>query len=214
MSYRFDPTAFDFDASVVRYRADLLAVLAGLFALLGLGRDGSGTVPEVVSRSIWRRVWEGLRPLEAAVRRLVFVVVRGRALPVVTPRAPSSASRAEASSDPSPRGFALYDPRVSTKRRGKKRRRRAASPSHDDTVSAAALAARLRAVLVVLCDPEARAVRMLSRMGRHRMGAVPMRPGRPPGYRKARRRVVHVLLDELSQVAAWAGMVPRSASGA
>jgi hypothetical protein len=63
----------DWDFSIERNRADLLQVVAGLFALIGLAE---GSVIERLSRSLYRNVLTKLRSAESAVRRLIIVLAR------------------------------------------------------------------------------------------------------------------------------------------
>lgn len=71
----------DFNFSIERNRGELLPIVLGLFALIGLTEGG---VVERLSRPVYRKVLGRLKAAEAAVRRLIIVMARDI---VVKPRA-------------------------------------------------------------------------------------------------------------------------------
>jgi hypothetical protein len=70
----------DWDSAIERNREQLLGLVAGLFAIIGLA---DGSVVERLSRPVYRQVLGVLRRAESAVRRLIFVAARNI---VVEPR--------------------------------------------------------------------------------------------------------------------------------
>ena len=63
----------DWDFSIERNRGELLPVILGLFAMIGLTEGGA---VERVSRPLYRKVLNRLKAAEAAVRRLIIVMAR------------------------------------------------------------------------------------------------------------------------------------------
>ena len=190
-------------------RKALLVMLAGLFERVGGG--------ETVRRAVHSLVLATLRPVEAAVRRLIAVAAVGMVVPARVARsAPAS---------PIPKGagkrvpsFALFD-----------RRFRAGPPppkhppgrgpgvrgfdsvetdfhearilSFDDPVPAGAMMLRLRAVRAALEDIPAQARRLTRKLAAMDRPIRPMRPGRPPGHIARGKREIDLLLAECHQLA-------------
>ncbi len=69
----------DFKAVIERQSRDLLFVIVEMFALAGLNK---GIVIETLTRRVYRRVLNLLRPAEAALRRLIIIAARGIVLKV------------------------------------------------------------------------------------------------------------------------------------
>ena len=63
----------DWDYSIERNRGELLPVVLGLFAMIGLTEGG---MVERLSRPLYRKALRILRSAEAAVRRLIVVMAR------------------------------------------------------------------------------------------------------------------------------------------
>ena len=63
----------DLDSVIERYRQPLLAIVAALYAMIGLA--GGGMI-ERLKQPLYRKVLSLLRPAEAAVRRLIVVAAR------------------------------------------------------------------------------------------------------------------------------------------
>ncbi len=206
----------DWTLAIDRNRDALLRLLAMLLTIVG-GR-------EVMPRH--RRVagWRILRPLEAALRRLIVVakavwkIEAGGAVPrgvcgIAVPRGAGAAVPA----------FALFDARKSFEaRRGKRgdprirffddveifEPRIVVTP--DDMVSAARLNRRLLAVQRALGDLRGQARRLarweLKRaVGRASSGKyiAPIRPGKPPGHRDRGRHPVDFVLSDCHALALY-----------
>ena len=73
----------DWDRAIERNRDALSAILAGLFAMLGL--TGTATVGRI-PRQVHRAVLRVLRPAEAAARRLIVIAARGMVAKLKAPR--------------------------------------------------------------------------------------------------------------------------------
>lgn len=79
-------------------------------------------------------------------------------------------------------------------------------PTPEDELSAVALCRRLQALKTALDDIPKQAKRLMRRQAREqdrkkRLPLSPMRPGAPPGQRRARRENIHEILHECHQVA-------------
>jgi hypothetical protein len=197
----------DWDKAIARNRDALLRIVAALFAMSGLGEgDSVATLPRHLRNHLLRI----LRPAEAAVRRLVIIAAR-RLVVVVKPRRPTTTTTSTTTGNPAAvPALPLID---SLKRfEIRPRRRRAKSfprisvigvseprpipddwfPSPDDLLDAASLGRRLISLKRALDDLDGHAKRFARWRARRDIGRTgrfhPMRPGRPPGYRK---RVFH-----------------------
>ena len=205
---------WDWDGMVEANRRRLLRLLAGLLALLGSG----GTV----TRAIRRRAVAALVPMEAAARRLAFVLARdldatlppargggirardrGRRAPVFAlvdpPRRPGP---------PSPPRTGCHAPRVLFLDEGTARPALPV-PSDADPVDATALRRRAAALEAALGDLPAQARRLArwqARGARARAAGTwrrvhPLRLGRPPGRRRRDPRPAHGVLADCHALA-------------
>jgi hypothetical protein len=64
----------DWKFSIERNREPLVAIVAALYAMIGLAEGG---MLERLSRPLYRKVLQALRPAEAAVRRLIIAAAHG-----------------------------------------------------------------------------------------------------------------------------------------
>ncbi len=193
-------------ATIAAESTALTRIVAGLFALLGLG---NGIVPERIALSLHRAIMLVLRPAESAVRRLVYLLSLGiRSKLARTRPMPTDIMRA-AQATPRP-CFALFDPRLRLVRGPKKVRgnpritffgtdlvssndltRANGNERKDDDIAAAKILRRLEAIRHALEDlPRQarrlqRALQRRSKLPRLKMQG-PMRPGHPPGHRGRR----------------------------
>jgi hypothetical protein len=104
--YMFYGAGMDWTLAIERNRESLLRIVLALFAMIGL-REG-GTV-ERLSWPVYRAVLRGLRPAEAAVRRLIIVAARDV---VVKPSPVRPAAKGLSRKGRRGRGsFQLFDPR-------------------------------------------------------------------------------------------------------
>ncbi len=202
----------DWAKAIERNSEALKGIVEVLFAMLGLAGDAPvARLPRSVHSSVLRL----LRPAESAMRRLVVIAARGLVVkPVPSRSMPAGPIGKGGSRRPS---FQLFDPRkkfAGPRHRAFARNpprihffgndpRVAAlwqapqpvdpAPSPDGLVNAERLARRLQALNFAL-DDLPRQARRLARWRVKRENAKtpkfrsPLRPGRPPGYR---RKVVH-----------------------
>jgi hypothetical protein len=110
----------DWARAIDRNREALIAIVAALFAMLGL--DGEDTLPRL-SRGLHRAALRMLRPAESATRRLIVIAARGLAVtPAPAARLKPKPAGMIATSRPQRAqrlAFQLYDPRKRfTRRRG------------------------------------------------------------------------------------------------
>ncbi|HEX7110075.1 MAG TPA: hypothetical protein VF224_12630, partial [Aestuariivirga sp.] len=187
------------------------------FAMLGL--EGEATVSRL-PRSVHSAVLRVLRPAEYAMRRLIIVAARGLVVKLAPSRPISRAVPAGAigKGGPSRPSFQLFDPRknFAELRQHQRKFRRNPPRVHfypydtlrppvadpvsppDGLVGAERVTRRLQALKLAL-DDLPRQARRLARWRVRRENAKnpkfksPLRPGRPPGYR---RKPVH-LVDEV-----------------
>ena len=216
-----DWSQWDWGASLARYSGEVRVVLFDLLRLLGMM---GGAVPATVTRSRRLEVLAVLRPLEAAVRRVIVMAARGVSAPAPVRRAPPAKPipRGDGSSDRPP-PFPLFDPRIQPvpRRRTVPKAReprvwffdgcdpprpvRPAAPSPDDRVDASALTGRLLSLKAALGTIPKQARRMARAVARRaaagRKVVRPVRPARPPGHRHRGRRPVDVLLAETHDLA-------------
>jgi hypothetical protein len=208
----------DWAKAVERNRDALTAIVAALFAMLGL--EGGGSAGRI-ERALHRAVLRVLTPAESAVRRLIVIAARG----LVAKPAPSR---------PKPQGpivgkggakrpaFPLFDPRknFAPRRRYVSERcaprvllywnedgelvsppRAPAPPPGDGLIDATRLGRRLEALKLALADLPRQSRRLVrAKARRQRLRALrptfisPIRPGHPPGHRE---KPVHEVDDVL-----------------
>ncbi len=222
----------DWTLAIDRNRDALLRMLALLFVMAGLDRDGAGAV---LPRRAHMAVLRVLRATEAAARRLIVVVkaVRGiearvsetravRPVPAAIPR--GTGARAAS--------FVLFDPRKSfAPRGGRKFARREPfiwSPgmdvpvfelkskrSPDDLVNTNAVSRRLLALQRALDDLPGQARRMARHEAKREAARAssgkfirPMRPGTPPGHRARKAHPVDMILSDCHALALYALHAP------
>ncbi len=215
------------DDAVARNIVALKAVVAELVSLLAVyGGVDAVTVPRVVHSTLLR----ALRPMESALRRLIVIAARDivvelpkrQAMPPL--RGPKSARTRDGGLRQMP--FPLFDPR---KRFGQKRITYASSiprvsfispdppfsplfqkqeptplPDPEAQFGARRICLRLKAVASALEDLPKQAKRLVRlRMRREKLNSFipPLRPGRPPGYRKTRLYNIDLILDECHRYA-------------
>jgi hypothetical protein len=213
----------DWARAIERNRDVLVGVVAVLFAMLE--RAGGLTVA-ALPRSVHSAVLRLLRPAESAVRRLVVIAARGLVVkPVPTPARAFPATPITRSSQSRP-SFQLFDPRknfaelrpatgprilprilfVGSDPRvaalwARPQLKAAPEPLPDGLVKAVRLGRRLQALKAALDDLPRQARRLARwRLRREKMPSPkfrsPLRPGRPPGYRrKATHDVDEVLIE-------------------
>ncbi len=194
--------------AAARDRSAIAGIVAGLFALLGLGAGGC------IPLYLRRRILRVLRPAESAVRRLIVVMARGMKAKAAPPRpAPVGLVRADAQSRPL--RFQLFDCR---RRFSSAPSRPAASPlagprirsfedsgpvpvhapagapekqarASDGLIAAPNLLRRLEAIRDALADLPRQARRLARAMARRSKFErlklqTPLRPGAAPGFRR------------------------------
>jgi hypothetical protein len=181
-------------------QAALTRILATLFAALGLA--GGGTVARLPKPLYTAALWV-LRPLEAAVRRLIVIAARGLKVKL-PPVRPMPKGLVIAGKGEGRHSFQLFDAR---KRFGQVGRERAAAkaepatPKPDDSMSAMRLCRRLATLQLALETLQAQAKRM-ARWKARRAGMQgfvfrsPLRPGPPPGHRKRGKEELDQVLKE------------------
>ncbi len=209
----------DWTLAIDRHRDALVRMVAALLLMAGGG--------EVMPRHVRTGIWRVLRPAESAFRRLVVVVkvvLKIEARTRVSRGGLGSAGGFSRGTGASVPAFALFDARKSFKPRSAWRGRRpqpnirffddveiftpvvVASP--DDAVSPAQLMRRLQALQAALADVPKQAQR-LARWQAKREHAVagtyirPMRPGRPPGFRKRQTHPVDAVLSNCHEMALY-----------
>ena len=212
--------------AIARNRDALLRIVAALFAMAGLGEgDSVATLP----RRLRNQVLRILRPAEAAVRRLVIIAARDLVVVVVPARRKQAAKPSTTTTTTGNPAAVPALPLIDSLKRFeiRPRRRRAKSfpritfiglteptpipdrwiPSPDDLVDAAPLGRRLAALKRALDDLDGHAQRFARWKAKRDLGLNrsprfnPMRPGRPPGYRK---RAFHAVDDVLRECHALA----------
>jgi hypothetical protein len=215
----------DWARAIERNRDALSAILAALFALLGLQEGGS---VGRIERSIHRAVLRVLISAESAVRRLVVIAARGLVAKPVALR-PSPKGLAIRREGGGAMAFQLFDPRQRSRPWWSSIRipdhkvpriwvpfderppgtlvfrpedfGKTEPPPKDDSVDAMRLSRRLQALKLALADLPRQAKRLVRlRARRESVPSLrlksPMRPGRPPGFRKKPSHDVdHVLVE-------------------
>jgi len=224
----------DWDLAIKRNSKALRDIIMVLFALLGLdGSDAASRIP----RSLHSAVLGVLRPAESAVRRLIVIAARNVVVTLAPSRpmpAGKVIGKGGGSSLPS---FQLFDPlkrmkpiRVRKSPRIEPRIRfieydpRVVAlfpaprpvieppPPPDGRVSATRLHRRLQALKLALEDLPRQAKRLVRLQERRKTSpwpksTLPLRPGRPPGYR---RKPIHEVDEVLAACdwLAWEAMKP------
>jgi hypothetical protein len=209
----------DFDLAITRYREPLLGIVATLFAMVGLSKDGY-----LLDRLPWRlhrTVLAILRPAESAVRRLIVVAARNMVVKPPPPRKPEPGPKIARKGEGQSRiSFKLFDvrkrfdrpprrtgprsePRISSFIDGELQRTPSILPPKEkqDGVNAHPLYRRLLAIQAALEDLTAQAKRYARWRAkpfdqRKPKLASPLRPGFPPGHRKKPSHEVHAILSE------------------
>jgi hypothetical protein len=217
----------DWAGAIELNREALKAIVATLFAMLGLDREA--TTVNRLSHAFHRRILRILQPAESAVRRLVVIAARGLAVkPAPSRPAPSR---------PAPKGiiakggqsnppFKLFDPRkrfTTTPQKGPRihifsydptvaaifaaRARTKPAPQRDDgLINSQRLVHRLQALKSALDNLPRQAKRLVrARLRRDKIPSLrlksPLRPGPPPGHRKVK---IHEIDDILAECHALA----------
>jgi hypothetical protein len=212
----------DWDRAIERNSEALKAIVAGLFALLGLA---GGAKMERLPRELHRAVLSVLRPAESALRRLIVIAARGlKAKPAPARPMPQGliirsggkrlsfqlfdrrkrfASRRRRSGPRAlPRIHVLGgDPRLVPLWSAPTTRPAPAPPPDDGHINARRLLLRLEAVRRALDDLPREARRLVRlRAKREKVPGLrfrsPLRPGRPPGYRRIELHDVDRVLAE------------------
>jgi hypothetical protein len=213
----------DWDLAIKRNSKALKGIIQVLFALLGLdGPEAASRIP----RSLHSAVLAVLRPAESAVRRLIVVAARNVVVKLAPSRPMPAGKKIGKGGGSSILSFQLFDPpermkpiRVRKVRRIEPRFRvldydpRICAlfpkprpviippPPPDGLASAARLHRRLQALKLALDDLPRQAKRLVRWQERRRASpeyksTSPLRPGRPPGYR---RKPVHEVEEVLAE---------------
>ena len=224
----------DWDLAIKRTSKALKGIIEVLFALLGLdGTDAASRIP----RSLHSAVLSVLRPAESAVRRLIVIAARNVVVKLAPSRpmpAGKVIGKGGGSSLPS---FQLFDPRKRLKPvRAMKFTRLEPRirfieydpricalfptprpvveppPPPDGLVNATRLHRRLQALKSALEDLPRQAKRLVRWQERRKASpwpksTLPLRPGRPPGYRRKPIHEVDEVLIECDGLA-WEAMKP------
>ncbi len=223
----------DWAKAIKRNSEALREIIEVLFALLGLdGADAASRIP----RSLHSAVLAVLRPAESAVRRLIAMAAIGVVVKLFPSRPMAVGTiigKGRGNSRPS---FQLFDPRkrrkplrvMKVKRmeprihvfpydslRSAPRPVAKASLPPDGLVNAARLYRRLMALKSALEDLPRQAKRLV-RWEQRRMASPdhkflsPLRPGRPPGYRRKPIHEVDDVLIECDRLADYALLKPHA----
>jgi hypothetical protein len=195
---------------------DAARIVGGLFALLGFA---AGVALGKIPREIHRQVLRVLRPAESAVRRLILALARGLSVKPRAPRPAPSDIPGKGEGKPRP-SFRLFDPRnpllpapAASKAppRGQPRisffgddgvrtiALTAAPAERDALIESTGILRRLEALKAALDDLPHQARRMARALVRRRSSPRlrllgPLRPGRPPGFRRQpQHEIDHVL---------------------
>ena len=208
----------DWARAIERNSEALKGIVASLFAMLGLAGEATRLrIPQPLHRAVLRV----LRPAESAMRRLIIIAARGLVVKPAPSRPMSMPARPIGKGGHSRPSFQLFDPRKNFAELRQHHRkftrnpprihffpydtlrparppRADPAPPPDGLVGAERLSRRLQALKLAL-DDLPRQARRLARWRVRRETAKspkfksPLRPGRPPGYR---RKPVH-LVDEV-----------------
>ena len=210
----------DIPATINLYKAALLRIIAGLFAML----DGTqARIPAALHRGVARV----LRPAESAVRRLIVTLARISNLKAPPPRSrPAPTGLARAAKERRRLAFPLFDPRQRFGRQrhqakgpGPRIRSLAPDPFRVPLVNATPMreksdglepSSHLLARLVALKDAlenlpkqAQRLARALERRSKNPKlkFRMPLRPGRAPGLRKKPRLEIDEILHQCDWLA-------------
>ncbi len=206
----------DWARAIERNSEALKGIVAALFAMLGLqGGAVVGRIPQPLHRAVLRV----LRPAESAMRRLVVIAARGLVVKLAPSRPmPKSVGPIGKGGNLRP-SFQLFDRRKNFAELRQHRRfmrnpprihfypydtlspARPPAPPPDGLVNAERLTRRLQALKLALDDLPRQARRLARwRVRRENAKALkfksPLRPGRPPGYR---RKPVHQIDEVLAE---------------
>jgi hypothetical protein len=230
MVFLLDRKHMDWNLAIKRNSKALKAIIEVLFALLGLdSTEAASRIP----RSLHSAVLGVLRPAESAVRRLIVIAARNVVVKLA-PSRPMPAGRIIGKGrGNSPPAFQLFDPPKRLKPiRVMKFTRMVprihvfpydslgpapkpvieASPPPDGLANATRLHYRLNALKLALDDLPRQAKRLVRLQERRKASpwpksTMPLRSGRPPGYR---RKPIHEVDDILANChwLAWEAMKP------
>jgi hypothetical protein len=224
----------DWDLAIKRNSKALKAIIEVLFALLGL--DG-GDAAQRIPRSLHSAVLRVLRPAESAVRRLIVVAARNVVVKLAPSKSMPDGKKIVSGGVSRLPSFQLFDPpkrlkpiRVRKVHRTEPRIRVlhydpricalfpepapvvVPPPPPDGLVSATRLHRRLQALKIALDDLPLQAKRLVRWQLRRRASpdfksTMPLRSGRPPGYR---RKPIHEVDEVLVKCdwLAWEAMKP------
>jgi hypothetical protein len=213
----------DWNRAIARNTAALEAIVAALFVLAGLA---PGAAPARIARALHAKALRVLRPAESALRRLIVIAARGLvAKPVpkrLKPQGPIPPAQGQGRAsfrlfDPRKRFLVRASASLGPKREPRIHVFGNSSPlapvlqassqhplppsEPDGHINAIPLRRRLAAFAVALADIPKQAKRLARwkakrrQLGGHRF-TEPLRPGRPPGYRRvALHEVDHVLAE-------------------
>ncbi len=218
----------DWDLAIARNSKALKGIIQVLFALLGL--DG-GEAAQRIPRSLHSAVLAVLRPAESAVRRLIVVAARGVVVKLSPSRPmPKGKVIGKAAGGRIP-SFQIFDPPRRGKHTPFRKGRRiiprvrvleydprvialfpkprpviVPPPPPDGLASATRLHRRLKALKSALDDLPRQAKRLVRWQERRRASpefksTSPLRPGRPPGYRRKQVHEVEEVLAECDWLA-------------
>jgi hypothetical protein len=216
----------DWNQAIERNSKALKAIIEVLFALLGLdGAEAASRIP----RSLHSAVLAVLRPAESAVRRLIVIAARNVVVKLAPSRPMPEGRKIGRGGGNRPPSFPLFDPpkrlkpiRVLKVKRLVPRIRVLAydprvvalfpapkpvvepPPPPDGLVSAERLSRRLQALKSALDDLPRQAKRLVRWQERRKASpwpksTMPLRQGRPPGYR---RKPIHEV-DEVLVACDW-----------
>jgi hypothetical protein len=212
----------DWELAIERNSKALKAIIEVLFALLGLdGAEAASRIP----RSLHSAVLAVLRPAESAVRRLIVIAARNVVVKPAPSRPMPEGRKIVESGGSGPPAFQIFDPQKRLKPiRVMKITRMVprihvfpydtlgpapkpvieAPPPPDGRVSATRLHRRLQALKLALDDLPRQAKRLFRLQERRKASpwpksTMPLRPGRPPGYR---RKPIHEV-DEVLVACDW-----------
>jgi hypothetical protein len=225
----------DWARAIERNSEALNTIVAALFAMLGLVSEATVTR---ISQPLHRAVLRVLRPAESAVRRLIVIAARGLVVKVAPSRPMPKGRMIGKASAPRP-SFQLFDPRKRFKPVRVMKFTRLVPRIHffghdprvaalfpaprpvadpplppDGLVSAARLSRRLLALKSALDDLPRQAKRLVRWQQRRKAAPShkflsPLRPGRPPGYRRKPVHEVDEVLIECDGLA-WEAMKPNT----
>jgi hypothetical protein len=225
----FTPTlenCWSWEGVIDRNTTLLKPIVDVLFAMLGLATR--------LPAPVYRRVLRLLRPTESAVRRLIVIAARGVVVKPVAPR-PKPSGPITGTGGKSRCSFPLFDTRKSFPELRKKKVLRVAPrfylagydprvvalwptpqppappvPVSDGLVDAARITRRLQTLKSALENLPRQAKRLARWRAKranisHLKMRYPMRPGRPPGYRKEKLHEIDDILADCHYFA-WEAM--------